>query len=331
MGLRERFPETSWTLLARACEQCDEGARAREDFAQRYYRPVQQFLFVLVQDAELAQDLAQEFFARLSEPGGLFERAHPEKGAFRNYLKKALRNLVTDYHRRNRNEALQTHPDQWSAGGWDVLDLPGLPAAEAAFHRAWVKATLAEALTRVRALCLKRKQEVHLHLFEARYLSEADPAPSWEELGARYGTDQKTARDRHPLRDLRHLARPPHHAQSRNHPRNGRGEGSACPRGSPRPRTLRSQYGPPADPRHHGTRARNPHPDRPRLQQSRDRHAAFRFRKHRQDTLCPRLRQARSRPPHPGRPARQRTRPPAVTASPESTISAPFLQNHPKV
>jgi len=196
MRLRERFPETSWTLLARAREQCDEGARAREDFAQRYYRPVQEFLFVLVQDAEQSRDLTQEFFTRLSEPGGLFERAHPGEGAFRNYLKKALRNLVTDYHRRNRKEALQTHPDQWSAGGWDVLDLPRFLAAEAAFHRAWVKATLAEALTRVRALCLKRKQEVHLHLFEARYLSEADPAPSWEELGSRYGMDQKTARDR---------------------------------------------------------------------------------------------------------------------------------------
>jgi hypothetical protein len=104
--------------------------------------------------------------------------------------------LVIDYHRRNRTQGLQTHPDQASAGGWDVMDLPGFPAAEAAFHRAWVKVTLAEALTRVRALCLKRKQEVHLHLFEARYLSEADPAPSWEELGARYGMDQKTARDR---------------------------------------------------------------------------------------------------------------------------------------
>ena len=100
------------------------------------------------------------------------------------------------------------------------------------------------------------------------------------------------------------------------------------PAKAPAARTLRSRYGPAADPRHHGSRARNPDPGRPRPQQSRDRHAAFRFRKHRQDTLCPRLRQARSRPPHPGRPARQRTGPPAVTASPESMISAPFLQNH---
>jgi hypothetical protein len=35
-------------------------------------------------------------------------------------------------------------------------------------------------------------------------------------------------------------------------------------------------------------------------------------------------------PPRPGRPARQRTRPPGVATSPESTISAPFLQYHPK-
>jgi hypothetical protein len=37
---------------------------------------------------------------------------------------------------------------------------------------------------------------MHLELFEARYLGEADLAPSWDELGARHGMDQKTARDR---------------------------------------------------------------------------------------------------------------------------------------
>jgi hypothetical protein len=55
---------------------------------------------------------------------------------------------------------------------------------------------LAEALNRVRALCLKRNQQVHLNLFEARYLSEAELAPSWEELGARYSMNQKSARER---------------------------------------------------------------------------------------------------------------------------------------
>ena len=196
MGVRERFPDTSWTLLARARKQCDDGARAREDFAQRYYCPVRDFLLVLVQDAEQAQDLAQEFFTRLSGPGGLFDRANREKGTFRDYLRQALRNLVIDYHRRNRKEARQTHPDQGSVGAWDDLDPQGFPAAETAFHHAWVKVTLAEALTQVRAVCRERKQEVHLQLFEARYLGEADRAPSWEALGLRYGMDQKTARGR---------------------------------------------------------------------------------------------------------------------------------------
>lgn len=156
---------------------------------------MREFLLVLVQDPDQAQELAQEFFTRLSGPSGILEHAHPAKGAFRTYLQQALRNQVIDYYRHNRKEVLQTYPDQ-ARDGWDVMNLAGFPAAEAAFHHAWVKVTLAEALTRVRALCRKRKQETHLELFEARYLGDADLALSWEELGARHGMDQKAARDR---------------------------------------------------------------------------------------------------------------------------------------
>jgi DNA-directed RNA polymerase specialized sigma24 family protein len=196
MGMRERFPETSWTLLAKAREQNDEGAYARGNFAQRYYRPVHEFLQVLIHDADQAQVLAQEFFAKLSAADGLLQRARPDKGAFRDYLQEALRNLVIDYHRQNRKSALETHPDQETSGGWEALELTRFPVAEAAFHHAWVKTTLAEALVQVRNLCLRRKQDLHLNLFEARYLTETDEAPSWEELGARYGMDQKSARKR---------------------------------------------------------------------------------------------------------------------------------------
>lgn len=194
--VREPFPETSWTLLAKARADCPEALRAREEFAHRYYQPVREFLLILLHDTEKAQELSQEFFAKLSAQGGLLEYANPEKGSFRNYLKQALRNLVTDYYRRNPRDSHQTHPDQAGPAGWELLGLSRLPKAEAAFHRVWVAVTLAEALTRVRALCLKRNQNVHLQLFEARYLSDREFAPSWEELGARYGLDQKTARDR---------------------------------------------------------------------------------------------------------------------------------------
>lgn len=149
---------------------------------------------MLVQNPEKTEDLAQEFFAKLSGLGGLLHHADPGKGPFRNYLQQALRNLVIDHHRRSRKEGVETHPDQVSAEGWEILNIARFPAAEAAFHAAWVKDTLAGALSQVRALCAKRKQEIHLALFEARYLCEGDA--TWEELGARYGLDQKTARDR---------------------------------------------------------------------------------------------------------------------------------------
>jgi DNA-directed RNA polymerase specialized sigma24 family protein len=197
MGVRERFPETSWTLLKRARECTGEGARAREEFAKRYYRPVHDFLYVLVQNEDQAQELTQEFFTKLSETAGLWEHARPKEGTFfRDYLLQALKNLVTDNYRHNRKAALQVYPDQNSTGGWDLIESRKYLEAEATFHDDWVRVTLAEARSRVRNLCLNRKQDVHLCLFEARYLSEGDIAPSWDELGARYSMDQKTARDR---------------------------------------------------------------------------------------------------------------------------------------
>lgn len=194
MRAMEKFPETSWSLLARTSQQGDTGVRAKQEFAQRYYRPVEAFLAALVKDNDWAQDLAHEFFVRIMDGGGLLNHADKQR-SFREYLKQVLRNLVKDDYRRNRRASNQAHPDR-TAGGWDTVGAAALPAAEAAFHEAWVRLTLAEALARVRALCLKRSQEVHLYLFEARYLGEADVTPSWAELGKNFGLDQKSARER---------------------------------------------------------------------------------------------------------------------------------------
>jgi DNA-directed RNA polymerase specialized sigma24 family protein len=197
MQERERFPKTSWTLLNRARERTDDGARAREEFAQRYYNPVQEFLQVLVKNREQAEELTQEFFTKLSGPAGLWEHARPKEGKFfRDYLLTALRNFATDYYRRNRSEAFKVHPDQATATGWDFVIPPSYQQAEAKFHRGWVKITLAAAHSEVRAACARRMLDVHLNLFEARYLGDSDIAPRWDKLGALYGLDQKTARER---------------------------------------------------------------------------------------------------------------------------------------
>jgi DNA-directed RNA polymerase specialized sigma24 family protein len=48
-----------------------------------------------VRDPEVADDLAQEFALRFLR--GDFQRADPERGRCRDYLKRALINLVHDY------------------------------------------------------------------------------------------------------------------------------------------------------------------------------------------------------------------------------------------
>jgi RNA polymerase sigma-70 factor (ECF subfamily) len=64
---------------------------------ERYQRAIYRYLLGAVRDADIAEELAQEFALRFLR--GDFRRANPERGRFRNYLKTALVHLVTDHHR----------------------------------------------------------------------------------------------------------------------------------------------------------------------------------------------------------------------------------------
>jgi hypothetical protein len=75
--------------------------------------------------------------------------------------------------------------------------VPAVEAApEAAFHEAWVRALLREALIRVKAICQAKGQTEHLRIFAGRYLARSAVPPPWAELGAAFGLDGKTARSR---------------------------------------------------------------------------------------------------------------------------------------
>ena len=74
MEARDRFPKTSWTLLEKAREQCDEAARARESLAQRYYQPAYEFLRILVHDAKRPKTWCKSFSPGSADRGNLEER-----------------------------------------------------------------------------------------------------------------------------------------------------------------------------------------------------------------------------------------------------------------
>ena len=92
---------TVWTLLADAHGTLDSEARgARMSLIQRYQGAAYRYLLGAVHNADMADELFQEFALRFIQ--GAFSRADPHRGRFRDYLKTTLYHLIVDYHKRER-------------------------------------------------------------------------------------------------------------------------------------------------------------------------------------------------------------------------------------
>jgi RNA polymerase sigma factor (sigma-70 family) len=90
------FPTTRWTLIRQAvAEPSGESRAALEELCQRYAPAVLAFVRRQVDSPEMAEDMTQEFFARLLD-GNLLQRADAQLGQFRSFLLNAVRNFLSD-------------------------------------------------------------------------------------------------------------------------------------------------------------------------------------------------------------------------------------------
>jgi RNA polymerase sigma-70 factor (ECF subfamily) len=99
--------QTHWSVVFTAHSESDTAARAQSELAQRYLGAIYRYILGTVRDPHRADDLAQEFAVRLVR--GDFRQATPERGRFRDFVKRAVRNLITDDMRRKRPH--QASPD----------------------------------------------------------------------------------------------------------------------------------------------------------------------------------------------------------------------------
>jgi RNA polymerase sigma factor (sigma-70 family) len=90
--------QTKWTVVFQAHQEGDHASRAQNELAQRYLGAIYRYILGAVRDPHKADDLAQEFAIRLVR--GAFKRATPDRGRFRDFVKAAVRNLITDDKRR---------------------------------------------------------------------------------------------------------------------------------------------------------------------------------------------------------------------------------------
>jgi RNA polymerase sigma-70 factor (ECF subfamily) len=116
--------ETRWAtvLQAHAGDAGDETLRAQARLLERYGGAVHRYLLATTRDPDRAADLAQDFAVKVLR--GAFRTVDPRRGRFRDFIKRAVINLVRDQQRadarsREKPSALaETEPAVDPDDGW---------------------------------------------------------------------------------------------------------------------------------------------------------------------------------------------------------------------
>ena len=92
---------TQWTMVFQAHSGTpDEAHIAASQLMCRYAGAVHRYLLKALKDPDAADELDQEFALRFLR--GDFRNSDPNRGRFRDYVKRAVQNLINDHYRRKR-------------------------------------------------------------------------------------------------------------------------------------------------------------------------------------------------------------------------------------
>lgn len=165
---RGRFVTTRWSLVVAAGNREVPGWReALADLCGTYWYPIYAYARRLGKDPEEAQDLTQEFFARLLERNAL-THVRREKGRFRSFLLASFKNFVTDEARRalaqKRGGGHAPLPFELETAEGRYLREPSHDETpDKIFERRWAMALLERSVERLRR---EHEEEGRKHSFE---------------------------------------------------------------------------------------------------------------------------------------------------------------------
>jgi RNA polymerase sigma factor (sigma-70 family) len=148
------FATTRWSVILAARQHTPESAVALDAICQAYWYPLYAYVRRCGQSPHDAQDLTQEFFARLLEKRWL-DAANREKGRLRSFLIVALKKFMANEWRRasaQRRGGLQTCAqfDTAFAESRFAAD-PRSLAPDEAFDQQWALTVLDLTVNRLRA------------------------------------------------------------------------------------------------------------------------------------------------------------------------------------
>lgn len=149
---RPRFLTTRWSLVLAARSGRDAGD-AMETLCRTYWYPLYGFVRSRGHSVPDAQDLTQEFFARLLDRRYL-DAVSPERGRFRTFLRMALRRFLANEWDRARSQkrggkAVTIPLDADLAECRLADDREGSLPPDRTFDRRWAQTVLDEAAARL--------------------------------------------------------------------------------------------------------------------------------------------------------------------------------------
>jgi RNA polymerase sigma-70 factor (ECF subfamily) len=104
-GSRYQFGRTRWSMVFDAGKtRGDAAAAARNELLVHYHDAVYRYLVARLRDQNAAGELFSQFAERVLELHPFLQRANPEKGRFRDYLKAILSRMIVDRYRQQSRQ-----------------------------------------------------------------------------------------------------------------------------------------------------------------------------------------------------------------------------------
>jgi len=190
------FATTHWSVVLCAGRRGGpEADEALAELCRRYWLPLYAYARRRVADANEAEDLTQEFFARLLEKNAL-ARASPERGRFRAFLLTAMKNfLANERDRANAQKrggrgrlSLDLHTGESRLRLEPAHDL----TPERAYERQWALTLLELVLGRLRAEFTSAGKARHFELLQAAITGDRQAA--YAAVASQLGVSEEAAR-----------------------------------------------------------------------------------------------------------------------------------------
>ena len=193
-GARE-FHTTHWSMVLHARGDSVGAQAALGKLCDAYWYPLYAFVRRQGHGPHDAQDLTQEFFARLLEKGWL-DGVERERGRFRAWLLAAMKHfLLNEWDRASAEKrgggAAAISLDALTAEQRYALEPADTASAEKLYDRCWALALLDRALARLRAEFAAADKA---RLFEELKVAIIDGAAPCGEIAARLGLSESTVK-----------------------------------------------------------------------------------------------------------------------------------------